>query len=138
MKAIKKKPKFLRKSVTDTLKFVEEALSVLDNQAMIRVLKGNIASKWSELQDVQATTCTHLQDEEMDTECSSHDEYELRVIEYMYKNLMTKYLECKSVSEMKTDSSTCVPQSCPKVQVKLPKMDLPTPIWWKPFMWAAL
>ena len=76
---------------------------------------------------MQATTCTLLQDEEMDTECSSHDNYELHVIEYMYKNLMTKYLECKSVSEMKTDSSTCVPQSCPKVQVKLPKMDLPTP-----------
>ena len=138
MEAIKKKRKFLRKSVTDTLKSVEEALSVVDNQAMIRVLKGNIASKWSELQDVQATTCTLLQDEEMDTECSSHDNYELHVIEYMYKNLMTNYLECKSVSEMKTDSSTCVPQSYPKVQVKLPKMDLPTPIWWKRFMWAAL
>ena len=136
MEAIKKKRKFLRKSVTDTLKAVEEALSVLDNQAMIRVLKGNIASKWSELQDVQATMCILLEDEEMDTECSSHDDYELRVIEYMYK--MTKYLECKSVSEMKTDSSACVPQSCPKVQVKLPKMDLPTPIWWKRFMWAAL
>ena len=106
---------------------MEEALSVLDNQAMIRVLKGNIAStKWSdEDENVQATMSTLLQDEEMDTECSCHDDYELRVIEYMYK--MTKYLECKSVSEMKTDSSACVPQSCPKVQVKLPKMDLPPP-----------
>ena len=97
MEAIKKKRKFLRKSVTNTLKSVEEALSVLHNQAMIRVLKGNIASKWSELQDVQATMSTLLQDEEMDTECSSHDDYELRVTEYMYK--MTKYLECKSVSD---------------------------------------
>ena len=136
MEAIKKKRKFLGKSVTDTLKSVEEALSVLDNQGMIRVLKGNIASKWSELQDVQATMFTLLEDEEMDTECSSHDDYELRVIEYMYKT--TKYLECKSVSEMKTDSSACVPQSCPRAQVKLPKMDLPTPIWWKRFMWTAL
>ena len=78
MEAIKKKRKFLRKSVTNTLKSVEEALSVLHNQAMIRVLKGNIASKWSDLQDMQATTCTLLE------ECSSHDDYVLRVIEYMY------------------------------------------------------
>ena len=27
---------------------------------------------------------------------------------------------------MKTDSSACVPQSCPKGQVKIPKIDLPT------------
>jgi len=60
------------------LKSVEEALSLLHNQAMIRVLKGNIASKWSDLQDVQATMCTLLE------ECSSHDDYVLRVIEYMY------------------------------------------------------
>ena len=81
LEAIKKKRKFLRKSVTDTLKSVEEALSVLHNQATIRVLKGNIASKWSHLQDVQATMCTLLEDDEIDTECSSHDDFELRVIE---------------------------------------------------------
>ena len=90
---------------------------------MARVLKGNIASKWSNLQDVQATMCNLLEDE-IDIGCSSHDDYELRVIECMYK--MTKYLECKSVSGMKTDRSLCVPQSYPKVQVKLPKIDLPT------------
>lgn len=122
--AIKKKRKFLRKSVTDTLKSVKEVLSVQDNHAMIQVLKDNIASKWSNLQDVQATMCTLLEDEEIDKECSSHNDYELRVIEYMSK--MTKYLECKSVSEMKTHSSATVTQSCPKVQVKLPKIDLPT------------
>ena len=136
LEAIKKKRKFLRKSVTDTLKSVEEALSVQDNHAMIQVLKDNIASKWSDLQDVQATMCTLLEDEQIDTECSSHNDYELRVIEYMSK--MTKYLECKSVSEMKTDSSaTVTPQSCPQVQVKLPKIDLPTfdgnVLCWQPY-----
>ncbi|XP_068749048.1 uncharacterized protein [Montipora capricornis] len=80
--------------------------------------------------------CTLLEDKEIDTECSSHNDYELRVIEYMSK--MTKYLECKSVSEMKTDSSaTVTPQSCPQVQVKLPKIDLPTfdgnVLCWQPY-----
>ena len=99
-------------------------------------MKDNIASKWSDLQDVQATMCTLLEDEQIDTECSSHNDYELRVIEYMSK--MTKYLECKSVSEIKTDSSaTVTPQSCPQVQVKLPKIDLPTfdgnVLCWQPY-----
>ena len=80
MEAIKKKRKFLRKSVTNTLKSVEEALSVLHSQAMIRVLKGNIASKWSDLQDVQATMCTLFEDDDLDIECSSHDDYVLRVL----------------------------------------------------------
>ena len=135
LEAIKKKRKFLRKSVTDTLKSVEEALSVKDNHAMIKVLKDNIANKWSDLQDVQATMCTLLEDEEIETECSNHNDYELHVIEYMSK--MTKYLECKSVSEMKMDSSATVTQSCPKVQVKLPKIDLPTfdgnVLCWQPY-----
>ena len=50
---------------------------------------------------------------------------------------MTKYLECKSVSEIKTDSSACVPHSCPKAQVKLPPIDLPTydenVLCWQPY-----
>lgn len=91
---------------------------------MTQVLKDNITSKWSDLQDVQATMCTLLEDKEIDAECSSHNDYQLHVIEYMSK--MTKYLECKSVSELKTDSSATIPQSCTKVQVKLPKIDLLT------------
>ena len=53
---------------------------MLDIQAMIRVLKGNIAStKWSdEVENVQATMCTLLE------ECSTHDDYVLSLIEYMY------------------------------------------------------
>ena len=53
---------------------------MLDNQAMIRVLKGNIAStKWSdEDENVQATMGTLLEG------CSTHDKYVLRVIEFMY------------------------------------------------------
>ena len=90
-------------TVTGTLKSVEEAQSVQDNHAMIQVLKDKIASKWSDLQDVQGTMCTLLEDEEIETECSSHNDYELRAI---WMSKMTKYLEYKSVSEVKTDSFT--------------------------------
>ena len=66
LEAIKKKRKFLRKSVTDTLKLIDEALSQQDNNARVQVLKDNVASKWSDLQEVQATMCTMLEDEEID------------------------------------------------------------------------
>lgn len=124
MEAIKKKRKFLRKSVTDTLKSIDEALSVQDNHATIQVLRDHIASKWSDFQDVQATVCTLLEDAEIDTECSSHNDYELCAIEYMSK--MTKYLECKSLSETTREGNPHVSRSCRKVQVKVPKIDLPT------------
>ena len=42
LEAIKKKRKFLRKSVTDTLKLIDEALSQQDNNARVQVLKDNI------------------------------------------------------------------------------------------------
>ena len=64
-KAIKKKRKFLRKSVTDSLKLIDEALSQQDNNARVEVLKDNVASKWCDLQEVQATMCTMLEDAEM-------------------------------------------------------------------------
>lgn len=62
LEAIKKKRKFLRKSVTDTLKLIDEALSQQDNYARVQVLKDNVASKWSDLQEVQATMSTMLED----------------------------------------------------------------------------
>jgi len=73
--AIKKKRRFLRKSVTDSLKSVDEALSLQDNHARIHVLKDSIASKWNDLQDVQASLCTYLEYTEIGQECESHREY---------------------------------------------------------------
>ena len=45
LEAIKKKRRFLRKSVTDTLKSIDHA--------RIQVLKDNIPNKWNDLQEVQ-------------------------------------------------------------------------------------
>ena len=45
LEAIKKKRRFLIKSVTDTLKSIDEALSIPDNHDRIQVLKDNIANK---------------------------------------------------------------------------------------------
>ena len=55
IEAIKKKRRFLRKSVTDTLKCIEEALSIPDNHARIQVLKDNIANKGNDLQEAQTS-----------------------------------------------------------------------------------
>ena len=127
LEAIKKKRHFLRNSVTDTLKSIDEALSITDNHARIQVLKDNIANKWNDLQEVQASMCTLLEEKEIDEECVSHNEYELRVIEYMAK--MMHYLS-KHVGKESAGSNSTAAQVllslCPKVQVKLPKIDLPT------------
>ena len=87
LEAIKKRRRFLRKSETDNLKSIDEALSIPDNHARIQVLKDNIANKWNDLQEVQASMCTVLYSirRERDEECESQNEYELRVIEYMAK-----------------------------------------------------
>ena len=128
LEAIKKERRFLRKSVTDTLKSIDEALSIPDNHARIQVLKDNIANKWNDLQEVQASMCTLLEEKEIDEECESHNEYELRVIEYMAK--MMHYLESKHVGKESAGSNSTAAQAPlslgPKVQVKLPKIDLPT------------
>ena len=128
LEAIKKKRRFLRKSVTNTLKSIDEALSIPDNHARIQVLKDNIANKWNDLQEVQASMCTLLEEKEIDEECESHNEYELRVIEYMAK--MMHYLECKHVGKESAGSNSTAAQAPLslglKVQVKLPKIDLPT------------
>ena len=49
LEASKKKRRFLRKSVTGTLKSIDEALSIPDTHARIQVLKDNIANKWNNL-----------------------------------------------------------------------------------------
>ena len=64
LEAIKKKRRFLRKSVTDTLKSIDEALSIPDNHARIQVLKDNTANKCNDLQEVQATMYTLLEERE--------------------------------------------------------------------------
>ena len=97
LEAIKKKRGFLRKSVTDTLKSIDEAVSIHDNHARIQDLKDNFANKWNDLQEVQASMCTLLEEKENDEECESHNEYELRVIEYTAK--MMRYLESKHVGK---------------------------------------
>ena len=136
LEAIKKKRKFLRKSVTDTLKLIDEALSQQDNNARVQVLKDNVASKWSDLQEVQATMCTMLEDAEIEAECESHNDYEMRVIESMAK--MTNYLASKHVPEAKlAGSNPSVSQSPSQLQVKLPKINLPTfdgnVLSWQPY-----
>ena len=136
LEAVKKKRRFLRKSLTDTVKSVDEALSQQDNHARIQVLKDNIASKWSDLQEVQGTMCTMLEDADIDAECESHNEYEGRVIESMAK--MTSYLSSKHLPEVKlAGSNPHVSQSSSQVQVKLPKINLPTfdgnVLSWQPY-----
>ena len=64
---------------------MHEALSLQDNQARIHLLKDSIASKWNDLQEVQESLCTYLEDKEIDEECTSHREYEMCVVEYMAK-----------------------------------------------------
>ena len=67
------------------------------------MLKDNIASKWCNLQEVQATMCTMLEDSEIEAECESHNDYEAHVIESMTK--MTGYLASKHVSGVKLAGS---------------------------------
>ena len=62
LESFKKKKRFLRISVTDMFKSVDETLFAQpDNHVQIQVLKDNIASKWSDLQEVQGTMCTMLE-----------------------------------------------------------------------------
>ena len=128
LEVIKKNRRFLRKSVTDILKSIDETLSIPDNHARIQVLKDNNANKGNDLQEVKASVCTLLEEKWIDEECESPNEYELRAIEYMAK--MMHYLESKHVSKESAGSNSTAAQApfslCPKVQVKLPKIDLPT------------
>ena len=90
LESLKKKRRFLRKNLTDTLKLVEEELHTQDNHARIQVLKDSIASKWNDFKDIQGAMCALLDDKDIDEECKQHSEYEMRAVEYMAK--MTSYL----------------------------------------------
>ena len=69
--------------------------------------------------------CTMLEDSEMKAECESHNDYEAHVIESMAK--MTSYLASKHVPKVKlAGSNPPVSQSSSQVQVKPPKVNLPT------------
>lgn len=61
LKAFKKKRRFLRNSVTDTLKSVDDVLSVEGNRATVHALKENPVSKWESLQGVEGSICTYLE-----------------------------------------------------------------------------
>ena len=75
LESLKKKRRFLRKNLTDTLKLVEEELHTQDNHARIQVLKDSIASKWNDLKDIQGAMCALLDDEDIDEECKQHSEW---------------------------------------------------------------
>ena len=128
LEVIEKNRRFLRKSVTDTLKSIDQTRSIPDNHARIQVLKDNIANKWNDLQEVEASVCTLLEEKWIDEECESPNEYELHAIEYMSK--MMHYLQSKHVGKENAGSNSTEAQAplslCPKVPVKLPKIDLPT------------
>ena len=95
-------------------------------------LKDKVASKWCNLQEKQAKMCTMLEE----VECQSRKDYEERVIESMAK--MTSYLASEHVPEVKLQGSNPpVSQSPSQVQVKLPKINLPTfdrnVLSWQPY-----
>ena len=50
LEGVKKKRRFMRKSVTDSLKLIDEALAEENSHARVQVLKDNILSKWNDLQ----------------------------------------------------------------------------------------
>ena len=75
LEGVKKKRRFMRKSVTDSLKLIDEALAEENSHARVQVLKDNI------LTEVQASLSVYLEDSEIDNECAAHNEYEMRVMD---------------------------------------------------------
>ena len=90
LEGVKKKRRFMRKSVTDNLKLIDEALAEENSHARVQVLKDNMLCKWNDLTEVQASLSIYVEDSEIDSECAAHNEYEMRVMDYMAR--MTKYL----------------------------------------------
>jgi hypothetical protein len=90
LEGVKKKRRFTRKSVTDNLKLIDEALAEENSHARVEVLKDNILSKWYDLTEVEASLSIYLEDSKIESECAAHNEYEMRVTDYMAR--MTKYL----------------------------------------------
>jgi hypothetical protein len=134
--AVKKKRRFLRKSVTDTLKSVDEALAVVDNLPGVQVLKESLDLKWKNLQEIQTTLCTFLKDEEIDQECQEHHEYEKKVLDCMAK--IAVYVKSKEKSQLVSTTEGNKPSKpSTNVQDKLPKIELPTfdgdILTWQPY-----
>ena len=65
LESVKKKRRFMRKSVTDTLKLISEALAEENNHARIQVLKDSTLDKWNDLPEIQASLSTYLEDTEI-------------------------------------------------------------------------
>ena len=55
LEGVKKKRRFMRKSVMDTLKLINEALAEENNHARIHVLKDGIINKWNDLTEIGVT-----------------------------------------------------------------------------------
>ena len=56
--------------------------------------KFKVTRKWSDLQEVQATMYTTLEDAEIEAECESHNDYEALVIESMAKIARHRVVDC--------------------------------------------
>ena len=76
---------------------IDEALAEENSHARVQVLKDNILRKWNDLTEVQASLSIYLEDSEIDSECAAHNEYEMRVMDYMAR--MTKYLSVNTHAE---------------------------------------
>ena len=120
---MKKKRQFMRKSVMDTLKLISKALAEENNHARIQVPKDSILNKWNDLTEIQASLSTYLEDTEIDNEFAAHSEYEIKVMNYMVRMVqyssVNKHVESSNESGSSTGSTS-------NVQVKLPKIELPT------------
>ena len=111
----------MRKSITDTLKFIGAALARENNDARVQVLKDSIFNKWNDLTKVQASLSTYLEDTEIDNECAPHSKYEIKVMDYMAR--MTQYLSFSKHVESSNESGSSIGPTS-NVQVKLPKIEL--------------
>ena len=89
-----------------------------------RILKSLYSyNKWNDLTEIQASLSTYLEDAEIDNECAAHSEYEIKVMDYMAR--MTQYLSVNKHVESSNASGSSTGSSG-NVQVKLPKIELPT------------
>ncbi|CAB4037778.1 Hypothetical predicted protein [Paramuricea clavata] len=103
LEGVKKKRRFMRKSVTDSLKLIDEGLAEENSHARVQVLKDNILSKWNDLTEVQASLSICLEDSEIDSECAAHNECEMRVMDFMAR--ITKYLSVNTHAENSNGSN---------------------------------
>ena len=82
----------------DSLKAIDKVLSKENNEIKVQVSKDNVSSKWYDLCQVN-----FLDDDEIDSECVAHHEYELRFMEYIAKYLY-KNIQAESSDENKYQS----------------------------------